>query len=38
LIREAPYLELEALREDAGTRLDVVLARRVPGLSRRKKK
>lgn len=32
----APYLELEALREDAGTRLDVVLARRVPGLSRRR--
>ena len=36
MIREAPYLELEALREDAGTRLDVVLARRVPGLSRRR--
>ncbi len=32
----APYLELEALPEDAGTRLDVVLARRVPGLSRRR--
>ncbi len=32
----APYLELEALLEDAGTRLDVVLARRVPGLSRRR--
>lgn len=31
-----PYLEIEALREDAGTRLDVVLARRVPGLSRRR--
>lgn len=29
-------MELEALREDAGTRLDVVLARRVPGLSRRR--
>jgi len=32
----APYLELEALDEDTGTRLDVVLARRVPGLSRRR--
>ena len=32
----APFLELEALLEDAGTRLDVVLARRVPGLSRRR--
>lgn len=30
------YLEIEALREDAGTRLDVVLARRVEGLSRRR--
>lgn len=30
------YLELDALKEDAGIRLDVVLARRVPGLSRRR--
>ncbi|GAB4209613.1 MAG: RluA family pseudouridine synthase [Sandaracinaceae bacterium] len=32
----APYLEIEATREDAGSRLDVVLSRRVPGLSRRR--
>jgi 23S rRNA pseudouridine1911/1915/1917 synthase len=34
--RAAPYLEIEATREDAGSRLDVVLSRRVPGLSRRR--
>lgn len=34
--RPAPYLELEATLEDAGSRLDVVLSRRVPGLSRRR--